>query len=115
MAIRIENTRNQLVGTYTSLGTFFGLATDDPGATATPANEASGGGYARVATTWPASPSSGSAQGSDCTINVGAGTYRFAILCQSASGTDMIDNCVIPTIVLATAGQIVLHPSYTQS
>jgi hypothetical protein len=114
MAIRIDSTRQALADKYGSLGTFVGLATADPGATATPANEASGGSYARVATTW--SPEIGGwEQGSACTVNADAGTYTFAILCSAANGNNMIDNCVIDSTTLSSVGQIVLTPAYVQT
>src|ERR1700761_1081624 len=114
MAIRIDTTRQALADTYGSLGKFLGLATADPGAAAAPAHEASGGSYARVATTW--SPKVGGwEQGTACTVNANAGTYTFAILCSAATGANMIDNCVIDTTVLSTAGQIVLTPAFVQT
>jgi hypothetical protein len=114
MAIRIDSTRQALADTYGSLGTFLGLATADPGATAAPANEASGGSYARVATTW--SPEVGGwEQGSACTVNANAGTYTFAILCSAANGNNMIDNSIIDSTILSSAGQIVLTPAFVQT
>ena len=47
-------------------------------------------------------------QGTACTVNVNAGSYTFAILCSAATGANMIDNCVIDSTILSTAGQIVL-------
>ena len=114
MAISVDTTRQQLADTYVQLGTFFGLATDDPGTTATPAHEASGGSYARVATTWSAG-NGGSETGSKCTINAEPGTYTYAILCAMASGDNMIDNCGIDATTLSSPGQIVLSPIYGQS
>ena len=113
MAIRIDATRQALADAYGGLGKFLGLATADPGAAAAPANEASGGSYARVATTW-SSEIGGFEQGTACTINANAGTYTFAILCSAANGANMIDNSIIDSTVLSTAGQIVLTPTYVQ-
>jgi hypothetical protein len=113
MAIRIDTTRQALADAYGSVGKFLGLATADPGAAPAPANEASGGSYARVATTWSGT-GGGFEQGAPCTINVNAGTYTFAILCSAATGANMVDNCTIDSIVLSTAGQIVLTPAYVQ-
>ncbi len=114
MAISVDTTRQDLADRYASLGSFLGLATADPGNTATPANEASGGSYARVATTW-SSEIGGWEQGSACTVNANAGTYTFAILCSAATGANMIDNCIIDSTILSTAGQIVLTPAYVQT
>jgi hypothetical protein len=114
MAIRVDTTRQKVADSYAALGNFLGLATADPGTTNSPANEASGGSYARVATTW-GSEIGGWEQGSACTISANAGTYTFAILCSAATGDNMIDNCIIDTTTLNTAGQIVLTPTYVQT
>jgi hypothetical protein len=113
--VNVDNTKQKLADAYASLGTFFGLATDDPGTTATPAHEASGGGYARVATTWSAG-AGGVERGTNCTISADAGTYPYAILCSAQTGHNMIDNCLAAgTTTLSSPGQIVLTPSYVQS
>jgi hypothetical protein len=114
MAIRIGATRQQLADKYGDLGVFFGLATGDPGTTVAPANEASGGAYARVATHWSSS-GGGVETGKSCTISANAGAYTFAIFCSGFSGPNMVDNCPIVTTTLSKAGQIVLTPTYTQS
>jgi hypothetical protein len=113
-------TQNTLCNDYTALGTWLGLATGAPGATSTPANEATGGGYVRLQTTWSsAAQSSGSAtsSGTAQTLNVAAGTYTYMLL-GSASATgaaNMVDNASITTISLSSAGQIVLTPLFTLS
>ena len=114
MAIAVGSTRQSLAAAYAALGAYFGLATASPGTSATPANEASGGSYARVATTWTAG-SNGVENGSAVTINAPIGTYTFAILASGLSGNNMIDNCSITSTQLTAAGQIVLTPTYTQS
>jgi hypothetical protein len=114
MAIAIAATRQALANTYATQGTYLGLTTGAPGTTSTPANEATGGGYARVATTWTAG-SGGVQNGSATTINAAAGTYTYAILCSAATGATMVDNAAITSTTLSAAGQIVLTPTYTQS
>jgi hypothetical protein len=112
MAIRIDTTRQNLADAYAMLGAFLGLATADPGHSATPDPAAT---YtARVETTWQPSIG-GVANGSACTISADAGTYAFAILCSDLTGNNMIDNCVIAGASLMSPGQIVLTPTYTQS
>lgn len=114
MAIAVATTRQNLADRYGTLGAFFGLATGNPGTSATPASEASGGSYARVATTW--SPATGgNINGTACTINANAGTYTHAPLCSAATGNTMIDWAAIVSTILSAAGQIVLTPSYAQS
>ncbi|RPA65819.1 hypothetical protein EF294_03525 [Gordonia oryzae] len=112
--VAVTSTKQTLAAYYATLGPYFGLATGSPGATATPANEASGGSYARVATTWSAG-SGGVMNGSAVTVNAQAGTYTYAIMCSGASGNNMIDNVAITSTVLSAPGQIVLTPTYTQS
>jgi hypothetical protein len=114
MAIRIDTTRQALANTYGTLGKYLGVASADPGAAAAPANEASGGSYARVATSWSAQ-TGGWEQGTACTLDVNAGTYTYAILCSAAAGATMIDNCEIDTTILPSAGQIVLTPAFVQT
>jgi hypothetical protein len=114
MAIAIATSRQALADAYKVLGTFFGLATASPGTTATPSNEATGGGYARVATTWTSS-TGGVVNGSAVTINAAAGTYTFCLLASAGSGANMVDNAAITSTVLSATGQIVLTPSFTQS
>lgn len=114
MAIAVGTTRQNLADRYGTLGTFFGLATGNPGTSATPANEAAGGSYARVATTWTSS-TGGTINGSAVTINANAGTYTHAPLFSASSGNTMIDWAAIVSTILSAAGQIVLTPSYAQS
>lgn len=112
--VAVTNTKQTLAAYYATLGTYFGLATGNPGATATPANEASGGSYARVATTWSAG-SGGVMNGTAVTVNAQANTYTYTIMCSGSSGNNMIDNVAINSTVLSAPGQIVLTPTYTQS
>jgi hypothetical protein len=114
MAIAVVTTKNALATAYGGAGTYFGLATGSPGSSSTPANEASGSGYARVATVWGTAASS-AITGSACTITAGAATYTYAILCSASSGATQIDNAAITSTVLSATGQIVLSPVYTQS
>lgn len=109
-------TLNTLASDYAGLGTFVGLATGAPGATATPSNEATGGSpaYARVATTWSAG-TTGVQNGTAVTINVAAATYTYMILASSGSGANQIDNCAITSVVMSAQGQIVVTPTYTQT
>lgn len=114
MSIAIAATRQALAATYATQGTYFGLATGSPGTSATPSNEASGGSYARVATTWSAG-TGGVENGSNVTISANSGTYTYAILCSASTGNNMVDNATITSTVLSSAGQIVLTPTFTQS
>jgi hypothetical protein len=115
-------TRESVATFYTTLGTFLGVATGNPGTTTTPANEASGGTptYARVATTWGTATDNGtvaSISGSAVTLNVPPATYDFAILASAATlgAANQVDNTSITSTVLSAQGQIVLTPTRTES
>ena len=109
--MNVTATKNTLVDTLAALGAYVGLATGAPGSSATPANEASGGSYARVATTW-GSTSGGSKPGSAVIINAQAGTYTHGFIASAASGNNQIDNAALsPNIVLNAPGQVVVTPT----
>lgn len=116
MAIQILASRNALVTEYITLGTWLGLATGNPGTSATPSNEATGGSpaYARKQTTW-GSVSASASTGTAATIDVAAGTYTHSILCSASTGNNQVDWADITDTVLSAQGQIIVTPTYTQS
>lgn len=114
MAIAVATTRQTLADAYKAIGAYVGLATGDPGTTSTPANEATGGSYARVATTWTSS-TGGVVNGSAVTINVAAATYTYAFLGTAVSGANMFDKTAITSTTLSSNGQIIVTPSITIS
>lgn len=114
MAIATTTMKNALVTAYTG-GTnrYISIHTSDPGTT-TGQFEASGGSYARVATTWSAA-SNGSSTGTQVTINVPAGTYTYVGLWDAATGGNYLDKVAITSTTLGAAGQILVTPTYTQT
>jgi len=116
VAIAVTATRNTLATSYGTALSWIGIATGDPGTSATPANEATGGSpaYARKQTTW-GTAASGAITGSSVTVDLAAGTYSFAILASAATGNTMGDKVSITSTTLGTQGQLVVTPSYTQS
>jgi hypothetical protein len=116
--VNVTKTAQALAEDYTNMGSYIGLATGDPGSTATPMNEASGGSpaYARQPTNWGAG-TGGVYNGTPVTINVKGGglTYNYMILCSGATGNNMVDNCPIPPQVMTADGPITVTPVYTQS
>jgi hypothetical protein len=112
--INVPATAQSLSDDYAALGNWIGLATDDPGNSAAPANEVTADGYARIQTTWM-SEDQGVNQGSPVTFNLPSGAYPFMILCADANGDTMIDNCKMSNVVLNTDGQIEVIPQYTQT
>jgi hypothetical protein len=70
-----------------ALGAAISLHTADMSANTTGANEASGSGYGRVATTWT-SGSGGNVSGTAVTITAGAATYAgFGVWSATTAGT----------------------------
>jgi hypothetical protein len=118
MPIKVATTRASLATTYVGAGTWIGVATGDPGTTATPSAEASGGSpaYARKQTTWGAT-TGGSSTGSEVVIDAPAGTYTYVILASAATtgAANMVDNVAITPVVLNAQGQIRITPSVTIS
>lgn len=114
--VACTSTLNNLAARYASLGTYIGVATANPGVTATPANEATGGtpAYARKATTWGAG-TTGVQTGTEVTVDVLPGRYTYMIVASGASGANQIDNCSMKTIVVTRQGTIIVAPTYTQT
>lgn len=110
-----DATSDTLVTTFVGLGAWIGLATGNPGSTATPANEAVGGSpaYARQETTW--STSGSQSIGSPVTFNVGPGTYSYVILCSGSSGANMVSYSPITPQVTPIQTTITITPLATAS
>lgn len=106
----VTSTAGTLISDYSNLGNWIGLSTGNPGSTAAPANEATGGSpaYTRQATTWNVSGST--AIGTAVTFNVPAGTYSYMILCSAASGNTMVDWAPITPQVAGTQTTITITP-----
>ena len=114
MAIQLATTRQTVCNAYVALGTWIGTATASPGSTATPANESTGGSYARKQTTW--TPSSGGVNnGSAVTIDVPASTITHILLASAATvgAANMIDWSDVSDIVFSGVGQAVVTPTMT--
>ena len=111
----VTATQTTLVTDYKTLGNWIGLATGNPGSTASPANEATGGSpaYARQSTTWTVSGAI--ATGSTVTLHVPAGTYTAMILCSGSSGNNMVDWTPITPQVITSQSTITLTPLATAS
>lgn len=109
--MNVTTTKNTLVDALAALGAHIGLATATPGTTTTPTNEASGGSYARIATTWGAA-TGGVRTGTPVIINANTGTYTHGFIASAATGNTMIDNAALsPTVILNAPGQIVVTPT----
>jgi hypothetical protein len=116
--VNVPSTAQTLSDDYVAMGTWIGLATDDPGNSPAPANEVPVvvDGYMRQQTTWmPDADEAGVYQGSQVTFDVPSGAYPFMILCGDMNGNTMIDNCKINNVILNTDGKIVVIPTYTQT
>lgn len=113
MAIAIATTRQVLADAYKNLGTYFGVTTGNPGTAATPANEASGGGYARKAVVWVSGTGGSLSASVPAIVDVAAGTYTHIIFCSGVSGANMLDWADVTDVVMNNAGQIVIQPTFT--
>jgi hypothetical protein len=111
----VTTTEQNVVGYYTGLGNWIGLATGNPGSTPSPANEAAGGSpaYARQATTWLVSGPT--AIGQAVTFNVPAGTYNYMIMCSASSGANMVDWSPISPQIATSQTTITITPLATAS
>lgn len=91
-------------------GTYISLHTADPGTTG--ASEASGGSYARVATTW-GTVTAGAVTGSQVTINVPTGTYTYFGIWSAATAGNWVTGGTITSTTMSSAGQINVTPTIT--
>lgn len=117
MAIAVVGTRNNMAGQYgTQAGTWIGLATADPGTSATPSSEVTGGSpaYARKQTTWAAAASSATV-GSAVTIDSPAATVTYILVASASTGNNMADKASVTSVTLSGQGTIVVTPTFTIS
>lgn len=111
MAIAVASTREALVVAYTNLGVYLSMHTADP--TTTGANEATGGGYVRKATTWVLGASDGIATGSQVTFDLAAGTYTHVGFQSAATAGTFLDKATMTSTTLGAVGQILITPTVT--
>lgn len=111
----VDATSDAQITNYVGLGSWIGLATGNPGNTASPTNEAAGGSpaYARQETDWVTTGST--SIGSPVTFNVGPGTYTYMILCSASSGNNMVDWTPITPQVAPLQTTITITPLATAS
>ena len=114
MPIAIAASRQALADRYKALGNYFGACRGAPGTGTSPANEASGGGYVRVAGSW-VSGSTGTLTCADVLLTVPAATYTNGTLCSSASGATQVDNALHASMAFPSAGQLIYTPRYDQT
>ena len=105
---------NALVSGLIAAGTRISLHTADPGTTG--ASEVTGGTYARVATTW-GSPASGSAAGSEVSLNVPAGTTvtHWGLWSAATGGTFLFGGALAAAEAFGAAGTQKHTPTITAS
>ncbi|WP_068059426.1 phage tail fiber protein [Nocardia xishanensis] len=117
MAIAVATTRQVLADAYKTLAgsssVYVSLHTADPSTTG--ANEATGGGYARVQGTW-SSGSGGALSMAELTFTAPAGTYTHVGLWSASSSGTFYDKAALsPNITLGSAGTIKVTPSFALS
>lgn len=113
--VNVTATQTTIVTDYKALGNYIGLCTGAPGASSTPANEATGGSpvYARQSTSWTVTGNA--AMGTGVTFNVPAGTYNYMIMCSGSSGNNMVDWAPITPQVKSGQSTITITPLATAS
>lgn len=117
MAIAVVATRNGMATYYgATYAGYFGLATADPGTSATPSSEVSGGSpaYARKAITWGTAASS-TITATSVTFDSPAATITHVFAATASTGNVMTDKAAVTSVVLSTQGQVVVTGSYVQS
>lgn len=111
----IAATKQSMADAWKALGAFIGLATGDPGTTATPANELTGGSYARVATTWT-SATGGVVNGAAVTVNApGSTAITYAFQANGLATNTNLATVAITSTTLPSAGTVVVTPVLTVS
>jgi hypothetical protein len=114
VAIATNVQKETLSTAYGTAGTYISVHTADPGTGPQTNAEASGGGYARVATVWAPGASDGVNYGGQVTINVPAGTFTHIGLGTALSGGTFLDKYQLPSAqTFATAGQLLVTPTFT--
>lgn len=108
-------TKESLAVQFGTLGSYISLHTGDPGTSGT-ANEASGGSYVRVQTTWAAGTSDGIINGSAVDINapVNANPYTYiGVWTASTGGTFVGSSTITSTTISGSPGIIRVTPQFT--
>jgi hypothetical protein len=99
-------TRGAAALAITALGNSISVHTGDPGTTG--ANEASGGSYARVPTTWAGSAVAGKVTGSDVNVNLPAGTFTHIGIWN---GGTFVGGQAISSFIMSSSGTRAITPS----
>lgn len=114
MAIAVAATREALALAYGAEGNFISLHTADPGTTG--ANEATGGGYARQATTWSGGAVDGVIAGTQVEVPVPAGTFTHVGIFDAVTAGNFVDSYAIPGgVTLSVIGTVKVTPTFTES
>lgn len=108
-----NNTHQVASNAIAALGAYISLHTDD--ASTTGANEATGGGYARVQTTWTPG-STGTNTGSVVNISCAAGTYKQGGIWSAGTSGTFVGSAAFgggDVVVSGTGASISVTPSVT--
>jgi hypothetical protein len=106
-------TKQSLADAWAALGSYVSLHTAAAGTTG--ANEASGGGYARVQTTWTAG-TTGVDTGSAVNVSCAAGTYTEGGLWATSTAGTFRSSAAFSggsIVVVGTGASITVTPSVT--
>lgn len=106
--------KNGAAAAFAANATWIAVCTASPGTGTTVSNEATGGSYARVQTTWGA-PSAGVVTGSAVTVNLPVGTFTHIAICTASTGATLYDWYPLGTsIVMSVAGTATITPTDTE-
>lgn len=94
----------------TGQGAVLSLHTGDPGANGA-ANEAAGGGYSRLSTTWSGGTSDGSVAGSAVEFSAAAGTYSY--YCVRKSDGSFLWSQSFSAVTLPQPMKLRVTPTFT--
>lgn len=100
--------KNEMANHWAAQGNTYSMHTGDPGAAGT-SNEATGGSYARQATTW-GTATGGTVTGSQLTFPAAAGTYTHM---GRWNGSTFLGSFDTADATLTPAGEVKVTPSYT--
>lgn len=114
MSHQIAASKDGAATAFKTNATWIAVCTASPGTGPAVSNEATGGSYARVQTTW-GTVTGGVTTGSAVTVNLPVGTFTHIAICTASSGSTLYDWYALGTsIVMSIAGTVTITPTDTE-
>jgi hypothetical protein len=114
MSHQIAASKDGAATAFKANATWIAVCTASPGVGPAVSNEATGGSYARVQTTW-GTVTAGVVSGSAVTVNLPVGTFTHIAICTAATGSTLYDWYPLGTsIVMSIAGTVTITPTDTE-